>query len=77
MRTASSEELHRRVSKLPAGQRDSVMGEFEAMRLSWCEEAMAKWKYWGRLPHIMLGMWPADEHSQGMAILVHELRVHV
>jgi hypothetical protein len=37
------------------------------MRSRWAEEVTDKLSYWGKLPHIALGMWPRDAQSSCVA----------
>jgi hypothetical protein len=67
MMSADSIELQIRLSKLPPQQRGKVVQLFEGMKAGWCEEIRAKFCYWGELPHLLFGLWPADQHSQAVA----------
>ena len=62
-----SDLLQQRLTLLCADDRADLLANLASCLSGTSAELFAKWSYWGEVPHLMLGLWPADEGSMVVA----------
>ena len=55
------------MTKLPASDRADIVNMLDSLKRGVLEELNAKFSFWDELPHILLGVFPMDAESKGVA----------
>ena len=66
--STTSELFNARLAKLGQQDRNSVLFGFTSTATKIQEELLEKFEYHQRIPHLICGIWPLDEKSQGIAM---------
>ena len=67
LRRCSSKSFNRRLGKLPMEARNRVLHRVTSSATNIEEELLEKFGYHQTIPHMICGVWPLDEESQGIA----------
>ena len=65
--SANSTGFQQALAKLQRDRQIQLVHSLERMKRSWVEELVDKTGGWQTLPHLVMGIWPHDSQSQGIA----------